>query len=142
MHRMLQGAFCLEGYYEVYLGNHAAGKVQILRQGLYCRVICRCRIDSDQVYRLYAVSEDSRENLGVVVPEGDGFLLDRKIPVKRLGNGKLRFVLSCGVGGLPGKFVPISPEEPFFYIDRLKTAFLQSERGKVGIRIEENPEAV
>jgi len=50
--------------------------------------------------------------------------------------------LSAGAGELNGKFVPICPEEPFLYIDRLKTAFLESEQGKIGIRIQQHPEAI
>ncbi len=132
----------MEEQYEVDFAGRQAGKVQLLRQGLYVRIICRCTVPGDQVLRLYAVLGDKRENLGVVVPDGDGFLLDKKIPAKRLGEGKLKFMLSSGSGQRPGKFVPICPEEPFFYIDRLKDAFLQSEHGKIGIRTEEHPEAL
>ena len=132
----------MESCYEVFFGKEVAGKVQLLRQGLYYRVICRCHIPGDQVYRLYVVQGGQRENLGVVVPDGDGFLLDKKIPVKRIGDEIPRFILSSGGSPLPGKFIPICPEEPFLYIDRLKTAFLESEHGKVGIRTDEHPEAV
>jgi len=132
----------LDDQFEVHYGNRAVGKVQLLRQGLYMRVICRCTVPGDQVLRLYAVWGDRRENLGVVVPDGDGFLLDKKIPAKRIGNGTVKFVLSSGGGTRQGKFVPICPEEPFLYIDRLKNAFLQSEHGKIGIRTEEYPETV
>ena len=131
----------MDGFFEVYQGNRIAGKVQLIPQGLYVRVICRCRIEGEQVYRLFAVSGDHRENLGVPVPEGDGFLLDKRIPAKRLAEG-VRFLLSAGAGELNGKFVPICPEEPFLYIDRLKTAFLESEQGKIGIRIQQHPEAI
>ncbi len=131
----------MDGFFEVYQGNRIAGKVQLIPQGLYVRVICRCRIEGGQVYRLFAVSGDHRENLGVPVPEGDGFLLDKRIPAKRLAEG-VRFLLSAGAGELNGKFVPICPEEPFLYIDRLKTAFLESEQGKIGIRIQQHPEAI
>lgn len=142
MHRMLQGVFSLEGCYEVFFGNRVAGKVQVMRQGLYYHLLCRCRIPSDQVYRLYGIGGSIRENLGVLVPEGDGFVLDKKIPVKHLGTEKLRFEVSSGLPAYSGEFVPICPEEPFLYIDRLKTAFLQTEHGKVGIRTEKRPEAV
>ena len=142
----IRGALHLEEYYTVCFNDRDAGKVQLIRQGLYCRVICRCQVPGDRVFRLYSVGSDCRENLGVVVPEGDGFVLDRKIPAKRLGEGNIRFLLSDtdvqpdNVSG--GTFVPICPEEPFLYIERLKTAFLQSENGKIGIRITEHPEAV
>lgn len=132
----------MESCYEVYFGSEPAGKVQLLRQGLYYRIICRCQIPGDQVYRLYAVQGDRRENLGVLVPEGDAFLLDKKIPAKRIGDKTTRFMVSSGNTCPKVKFIPISPEEPFLYIDRLKNAFLQSEHGKIGIRTEEKPEAV
>lgn len=142
MHRMCQGGFHMEEQYEVYLASKSAGKVQLIRQGLYCRVICRCQFSAEGVYRLYVQRDNGQENLGVVVPDGDGFYLDRKIPVKRIGEGPLRFVLSSGMPLASGTFYPISPEEPFLYIDRLKNAFLDSENGKIGIRIKESPEAV
>lgn len=132
----------MEGSYEVCFGNTTAGKVQLIRRGLYYRVICRCQIPEDMVCRLYAVTEGYRENLGVVVPEGDGFVLDKMIPVKRLSGKSVRFVLSTGNGTAAGKLVPVCPEEPFLYIDRLQNAFLQSENGKAYIRLEEDPEAV
>ena len=142
MHRMLQGVLYLENCYEVHLGREAAGKVQLLRQGLYYRVICRCSIPGEQICRLFAIVGDRRENIGVMVPEGDGFVLDKQIPAKRLEGEPLRFTISSGATQCAGEFVPISPEEPFLYIDRLKTAFLSSEHGKIGIIAEKRPEAV
>ena len=124
------------------LGKESVGKVQLLQQGLYCRVICHCQASAEEVYRLYAEVDGRRENIGIPVPEGDGLVLDRKIPAKRLGEGTIRFFLSSGNGCEGSAFVPICPEEPFLYISRLKTAFLESEQGKVGIRIENHPEAV
>ena len=132
----------MERCYEVMYGNDAIGKVQVIPQGLYCRIICRCRGTHEQVLRLFADAQGHRENLGVLIPEGDGLVLDRKIPIKRLGGEKLRFYLSSGCGCDGSHFVPICPEEPFLYISRLKTAFLESEQGRVGIRIKEHPEAM
>jgi len=128
----------LDGFYEVTFGNTVVGKCEVRSQGLYCRIICRYRIPGDPICHLYAVTEAGRENLGVPVPEGDGFLLDRKIPVKRIGQGDIRFALSAGAGTLTGTFVPIRPEEPFLYIERLQNAFLELSQGQVGIRIQ-NP---
>ncbi|MGM9590215.1 MAG: hypothetical protein ACI3V0_08610 [Faecousia sp.] len=120
--------------YEVYYGGASAGKIQLLRQGLYVRLICRCQLPTQEVCRLFVDIGDRRESLGVVVPEGDGFILDKKIPAKRLGEGRLRFLLSAGRGEKRGSYDPICPEEPYWYIHRLKTAFLQSEHGKAGFR--------
>ena len=132
----------MEGFYEVLDGNAVVGKVQMIRQGLYYRVICRCHPSDNLVRRLYAVHDGGRENLGVLVPEGDGIVLDRKIPVKKLHGNVLRFILSTGGNKTEGKLVAVCPEEPFLYIDRLQNAFLETENGKVCIRLAENPETV
>ena len=131
----------METCYEVRFGNKAVGKVQLLREGLYVRIICRCVMPDDEIYRLFIVQGDKRESLGVLVPEGDGLILNKRIPAKRFSDGDSAFVVSTGAGSSTGEFIPICPEEPFLYIHRLKTAFLESENGKIGIRIQKNPEA-
>lgn len=124
----------MEGNYEVYFGGQPSGKVQVLRQGLYYRFICRCQLTGDVICRLWVYCGDKHENLGVVVPTGDGFGLDTKIPAKRLGEGELRFTLGPK-HEQAGTFVPIYPEEPFAYIERLKDAFLVRKNGQVGVMI-------
>ena len=132
----------MEGEYLVAYQGKTVGKVQVIQQGLYYRVICRCQVPQSPILRLYGVWEDKRENLGVVLPAEKGAALDKKILAKRFGQGQVQFQLCQGAGNLAGRFVPISPEEPFEYIERLKTSFLESRQGKIGIRIYEPPEAV
>lgn len=131
----------MEAYYKVYLRDQDVGKVQIIQQGLYFRVVCRCLLPDSQIYRLYAVSGEKQDSLGVVIPEGDGWILDKKIPAKRLNKCVDRFVLSTDRNIVCGQFAAICPEEPFLYIDRLKNLFLESENGKLGVRIQQHPEA-
>lgn len=114
-------------------GPSVSGKVQVLRQGLYYRVICHCRISGDVVCRLMVKTRDRQENLGVVVPEGDGFCLDKRISIKRMGEGKPEFFLLPKHEKREGTFVPIYPEEPFGYIERLKDSFLAQKNGQTGI---------
>lgn len=123
----------MEGNYGVYFGNQLAGKVQVLRQGLYYRFICRCQLSGDVICRLQVTCGEKRESLGVVVPMDGGFGLDTKLPVKRLGEGEMGFVLRPKHEMAAGKFVPIYPEEPFAYIERLKKAFLTRRDGQVGV---------
>ena len=123
----------MEGNYPVFFGKNPVGKVQVLHQGLYYRFVCHCRLSGDVVCRLVVRCEDNQENLGVVVPAGDGFTLDKKIPSKRIGEGELEFLLVPKQDRLNGKFVPIRPEEPFAYIARLKESFLVRQGTQVGI---------
>ena len=137
---MLQGVFSLVGSYAVYLGDKTAGKLQIEKEGLYYRLTCRCVVPDDLVYRLFAVTDQRRENLGVVLPENGGYVLQRKIPAKRLQPG-CRFLLSARGETNTGTFVPVYPEEPFSYISRLETAFLEVRNGQTGLCWKENPGA-
>ena len=123
------------GNYGVFFGNQEAGKVQVQRQGLYYRFHCRCRLTGDVVCRLYVSCGGKQENLGVVVPMDGGFGLDTRIPVKRLGEGEPAFSLVPKHDPPQGQFVPIVPEEPFTYIERLKTSFLVKKYGEMGILV-------
>lgn len=125
----------MEGNYAVFFGREQVGKVQVLKQGLYYRFTCRCRLTGDVVCRLTVSCEDKQENLGIVVPIGDGFGLDTKLPVKRLGNGMMKFQLHPKHEIEIEKFTPIYPEEPFAYIARLKDSFLVRKNGQAGILI-------
>lgn len=122
----------MEGNYPVYFGTRQVGKVQVLRQGLYYRFACRCQLTGDVICRLYVTCGDRRESLGVVVPMGDGFGLDTKVAVRRLGEGMVSFSLHPRHETTAGKFVPISPEEPFAYLSRLKDAYLEKRDGQMG----------
>ncbi len=127
----------MEETYGVYFGAAQMGKVQVQRQGLYYHFICRCQLSGDVVCRLHVACGDKRESLGVVVPMEGGFGLDTKIPVKRLGEGKMEFLLVPKHELGDGTFAPVYPEEPFAYIERLKDAYLARKDGKVGVILRE-----
>lgn len=128
----------MEGNYGVYLGNKLCGKVQVSRRGLYYRFFCRCRISGDVLFRLRVICGGKQEDLGILVPEDDGFGLEYSIPAKRLGEGTPEFRLfakSAIEETSDRKFIPISPEEPFAYISRLKEAYLMQKNGQPGISL-------
>ena len=126
------------GDYDVYFGSQSCGRVQVRRQGLYYCFACRCQLTGEVVCRLYVSCGGKRENLGVVVPMDGGFGLDTRLPIKRLGQGKMEFYLIPKHEVAAGKFVPIYPEEPFAYLNRLKDAFLEVREGKTGAVIKES----
>ena len=111
--------------------------MQVIRQGLYYRFLCRCQLTGEVVCRLHVSCGGQQENLGVVVPTGDGFGLDTRLPVKRFREGKPSFSLIPKHEMASGQFVPIVPEEPFAYIERLKTSFLVRKYGQLGINLDD-----
>lgn len=126
------------GDYDVYFGSQSCGRVQVRRQGLYYCFACRCQLTGEVVCRLYVSCGGKRENLGVVVPMDGGFGLNTRVPVKRIGEGEPEFTLIPKHEAPSGQFVPIIPEEPFSYIERLKTSFLVRKYGQIGILIPED----
>ena len=127
----------MEGTYPVLHGDQPVGKVQVTRRGLYYHFSCSLRLTEPCVYRLEFSCAETVENLGVPVPEGDCFVLSKRIPVSRLGEGKPVFRVVPKNESLQGRFVPISPEEPFAYLDRLKNAYLSRQSQRTGIVIKE-----
>ena len=127
----------MEGYYEVFFGGKSVGKVQVSREGLYLRFDCRCRLTGEVVCKLTVACGDRSENLGILIPMGDGFGLETRLAAKRLGEGELTFQIVPNRVVIPGQFVPIYPEEPFSYIARLKDAYLARQEEQVGAVIRE-----
>ena len=123
----------MEGTYPVLHGDQPVGEVRVARRGLYYHFSCRVQPTELCIYRLELSCGDDVENLGIPVPEGEQFVLNKRIPISRLGAGKPVFRVIPRNASLQGKFVPISPEEPFAYLDRLKNAFLSRQGQKIGV---------
>lgn len=127
--------------YPVMLGTEQVGKVRMERKGLYCCFFCRCSLKGDTIYRLVMTEGEKRENLGILVPADGGFGLETRIPAKRIVGEKPEFCLIPRHDSLEGgEFVPIRPEEPFAYIERLKDAFLTEQDGQTGVVIPQTEE--
>ena len=109
----------------------------VQRQGLYYCFCCRCRLTGEVLYRIEVSCDGRREDLGILIPVGDRFGLSTKVPVKRLGQGTLRFQALPKHRKLEGEFIPVYPEEPFAYLTRLQNAFLAVRDGQVGVVIRE-----
>ena len=120
--------------YDVLLDGTAVGRVQVSRQGLYDHYSCRCRLPKKEVCRLYVRCGDRQENLGVLIPEGDGFCLKTSIPAKRLGAGERTFLVvpKSQKEPQPMVFLPICPDRPFDFIEQLKEACLAVRDGQPG----------
>ena len=125
----------MEGTYEITVGNKAVGKITVTKQGLYYRFSCRCTLSSDVVCRVMVSCGGMEESLGILVPMDGGFGLDTKIAAKRLRPGTPKFRIAPNKVETKGKFVPIYPEEPFSYIERLKDAYLARQNGQIGVII-------
>ena len=125
------------GTYEIRQGSSCIGKVTVERQGLYYRITCRCSLTGEVMHHLVVTSGSSREDLGTLVPMDGAFGLQKRVAVKRLGEGEPEFHLLPKHGRPEGKFIPVYPEEPFSYMSRLKDAYLEARNGQLGLAIRE-----
>ena len=123
----------MEREYDVILGDRPLGKAWVRQVGLYDQISLRCNLPGDGMYRVTVRSELGDTDLGILIPMSDGFGLETQVPMKRLGEGKLSFVIKPRHRTPDGQFVPLSPEEPFTYLSRLKDAFLVRRNGDVGL---------
>ncbi len=117
---------------ELTFGDRPVGRVRAERQGLYYLFRCRCRLSGEAAFRLLVSCGEKQEDLGILVPMEVGFGLDTRRPVKRLGEGTLSFRLVSNHDAPKTHFAPISPEEPFAYLQRLKDAYLAEKSGQLG----------
>ena len=85
-------------------------------------------MSSDVMHNLVVSCGDKQESLGVMIPFGQEFGLDTKIAMKRLGQGELAFKIMPKRGKVE-EYVPLSPEEPFGYIRRLREVYLVRQNG-------------
>ncbi len=121
--------------YLLTMGNRDVGKVQVISEGLYVRIVCHAELYGSVMYRLVAVCDGRRESIGILAPQNGGYGLDRKIPAKRMKTENLEFILIPSHERADGRFIPLHPEEPFEYLDRLKDAYMERQKDQVGVVI-------
>jgi hypothetical protein len=137
--------------YEILYGQQPVGTARMEKQGLYYCFFCRCHLPEEGMFRIHAVTDETREDLGICVPVDGVFGMDKKIPAKRLGKGKISFAL-LPKDAPPQEeepqeelmeepreeemmFLPVAEEEPFEELDKLENAVLAEQEGQTGILI-------
>lgn len=129
----------MEKVYDIMLGDKPIGNAIVKKEGLYYHFCCSCRLSGEILYRLVVTCGERTENLGICIPKGNGFGLDRKVPVKRLGEGNLLLYVVPKHGELNGKFIPIRDDEPFAYIGSLQKAYLEIRSAQLGVVVPDDP---
>ena len=127
----------MEGTYDILRSGDVVGQAVVTRQGLYWQFDCRCRLSGEMICRLEVQQGDCRENLGVPIPEKGVYRLTKKIPISRLGKGVPQIRVIPKKPETNRTFIPLSPEEPFRYLSRLKNASAERRDGQLGIRFKE-----
>lgn len=122
--------------YPIYLGDDAVGTAMVSKEGLYYRIQCTSHLTAGKPFRVTAEAEHSID-LGLCVPDGHHFGLEVRVPMKKLGEGDIRFYIRTQQEKKSEDWFPISSEKPFPYIVKLKYAYMVSLEGERGIAFKE-----
>ena len=120
-------------YYDVYLNQEIVGGVNVTEEGLYYRISCRCTLD-EGIYRLIAYFENTSVQIGVCVPQGSDYILEKKIPIKQL-NKEIKAFQIISKDTVSGQLIPISDDKPFEGIQELEHARFEEYNDCLCIRI-------
>ncbi len=108
----------MEQSYDVKFREEIVGEAEMLRQGLYTAIRCRCNLPDDGMYKLHLLTDACSISLGILYPCDGMFGLDTRLPSSKLGQGSIRFSL------LPKDdqpvTVPVRADMPFAYLARLE----------------------
>ena len=113
--------------FDVNFAGQNVGNVELIREGLYYRLRCRCTVHDNEIHRLYV----DGEKIGVLLPENGELVLDTKVAAKRL-----KEECSFSLEEKERNFIPIHPEETFGYLGKLRLAKLAFREGEPGIFLE------
>lgn len=129
----------MDGNYDIFRGGEKIGKAQIKKEGLYYRFRCCCALTGEVIYRLTATCGGKTENLGILIPDGDAFRLEKKLPVSRFPMGEPVIQAVPGNPDKTGLFAPVKPDEPFRYLAEIESARMERRGEEIGVVIEDQP---
>lgn len=121
----------MEGTWPVSMEGKKVGQCAVTKQGLYYKIHCRCAVPGKELLRLRWGNED----LGLLAPVDGALGLETCQPIKRFPGGTPSFSLWEKQRQPEGRFVPLSPGEPFAYLSELGHARLSYQNGTEGITI-------
>ena len=97
----------MEGVFDITLGGRPVGQAAVFREGLYLYFDCRCCLSGETVCRIRVRCGEKEADLGIPVPEGRDFVLRKKLPAKKLGDGVPEFWVAPKKVTLPENWVPL-----------------------------------
>ena len=125
----------MDGLYDIYRGPEKIGKAEVKQEGLYYRFRCVCTLTGEVMYRITISCGENTENLGIPIPSADSFYLEKKLPVSHFTGKEPVFRAMPKHPLISNMWIPIKPDQPFEYIDRLENAVAEQRNGEMGILI-------
>lgn len=127
------------GIYDIHIGNDVIGQVKVSREGLYYRFHAVCQLKSGSIFQLEGQWGEKTCRIGILIPEGNQFCLNTKIPAKQFPTSKPIF---CAVPrhAWGNHEIPVYPDEPFLYLSKIKNAYMIKRNERAYIVIKNSPD--
>ena len=122
--------------YDVFLSGEKVGVIAVRKNGLFYGFDCKCTLRKTAIYTVIACCGDRNVNLGVLIPNGDVFCLQKQIPVKKLGEGNWSFSVEEKNKQNTMTFYAVDENKPFRHIDKLVNAYWDCQNGQIGIKVQ------
>ena len=123
--------------YKVWYQSKIVGAAQIEKQGMFYLIHCRCTLPEKGNYRLFVEGGSITENLGILIPNKQGYEVRSRIAINKIGQGELTFAIRKNDTESSDKFYPVCENEIFSAIDQLDKGRLAVHEDRLGIVIRE-----
>ena len=118
--------------YTIWANGKSAGDAEVIKSGLYYKIMCRIVRPKKGMYRLNVRCCEKTVDLGLCVPMQDHFGVDTSVPIRKIGEGELIFEL---IGEHHSqKFIAISKETPVKHLaeySKMRFVILEGEKGVI-----------
>ena len=127
---LLQGGTFLN---KIFWNNKDVGTAEVRENGLYYDFFCKCDVIQKGIHRIIVEDGINRVDIGICVPDGNSFILKRKIPKKYFLGKNFLFLLEQNQITLS-----VQNGMAFQYLDRIDAAHLIKQNGQQKIVITES----
>lgn len=114
--------------YPITLEEMQVGEAVVQKEGLYYRFRCRCRLPSADIYVINCESGKGSVCLGVCVPDGNEFTLEKRISEKKVDTEQLK--LYARPKSTAGVFSEgVTDGCHFLHLDKCRLSTLMTKQG-------------
>ena len=110
-----------------------AGTMNVTKEGLYYQFQGQCSFRKNDYYRIIAKYPGGTKDLGLCVPIGNSFLLQKRVSAKEIPYDNWSFYATDS-SSTP-RFIGVKDDQPFLYLSSLEYAVFSAENGGCGLRI-------
>ena len=119
--------------YDLYFGETVIGQVTVVRQGLYDWITCTCMLPDRVMYRLWARTDTDIVDLGILYPQNGSYGLNTRLPMKRLGQGRISFFAE--EKDKNEHYVFLDEGKPFTHLQQLEYCRFAIRDGKPALKL-------